>query len=56
MPAQLDFTSTDATVDELYEDLGKLRDMGWGQSKIAWHTSRSHLGNKITMTLLPSEE
>jgi hypothetical protein len=56
MAVNLDVTVTDVTVDELHQDLGKLKDMGWGKSKIQWHTSRSHLGNKITMTLGDAED
>jgi hypothetical protein len=55
MPARLDFTVSDVTVDELYEELGKLREIGWGKSSIEWHTSRSHLGKQITMTLSTGE-
>jgi hypothetical protein len=55
MPARLDFTVSEVTVDELYEELGKLREIGWGKSSIEWHTSRSHLGKQITMTLSTGE-
>jgi hypothetical protein len=56
MPARLDFTVSDVTVDELYEELGKLREVGWGKFQIEWHTSRSHLGKQITMKLSSAEE
>ena len=51
MPARLDITLSDMTVDDLYAELGKYREVGWGKSKIDWHTSRSHIGKSITMTL-----
>ena len=48
-PMRMQVTVSDTTVDELYEDLGKLRQVGFGAYRIEWHTSRSHLGKQITM-------
>jgi hypothetical protein len=48
---RMEVTIAEATVDELYEHLSKLREIGWGSYSIEWHTSRSHLGKMITMSL-----
>jgi hypothetical protein len=47
----MELTLAEVTVDELYAELGRLREIGWGAAPIDWHTSRSHLGRKITMSL-----
>ena len=47
----MEFTVKEVTVDQLYEELGRLRAIGWGGSLINWHTSRSHIGLGITMSL-----
>jgi hypothetical protein len=50
-PLHMEFTVKEVTVDQLYEELGRLRAIGWGGSLINWHTSRSHIGLGITMSL-----
>jgi hypothetical protein len=49
---RMEVTLSETTVDQLYEDLGKLRQVGFGAYGIEWHTSRSHLGKQITMSLV----
>jgi hypothetical protein len=56
MADKIDWTVSDVTVDDLYESLGKLREIGWGSRMIEFHTSRSHLGRSITMTLSEQEK
>jgi hypothetical protein len=56
MPSQIDMTVTDTTVDELYEDLGKLKVMGLGAWRIDWHTSRTHIGRTVKMTITEHEQ
>jgi hypothetical protein len=52
---RMEITVSEVTIDQLYEDLGKLREVGFGGHGIEWHTSRSHLGKTITMTLVDAE-
>jgi hypothetical protein len=49
---RVEITFAGSTVDQFWEDLGKLRQVGWGSADIEWHTSRSHLGKQITMALM----
>jgi hypothetical protein len=50
-PLTVTVTLTGMTVQTLYEQLEKLVKIGWGDAPIDWHTSRSHLGRQITMSL-----
>ena len=56
MPMKIEVTVADVTVDDLYDELGKLREIGLGKSLIDWHTSRSHIGNQISMVLTNSDK
>ena len=47
----IEVTVGDVTVEDLHHQLGKLVDIGWGKAAIDWHTSRSHIGKQITMSL-----
>ena len=49
---RMEITFAEVTIDQLYDDLGKLREVGFGGHSIEWHTSRSHIGKAITMTLV----
>jgi hypothetical protein len=51
MSVRVQVTLSDHTVDKLWEELGKFREVGWGAAEIDWHTSRGHLGKQITMSL-----
>lgn len=53
---RVEITLSDMTVDGLWDELSKLRAVGWGHSVIDWRTSRSHLGKQITMALSLSSE
>jgi hypothetical protein len=52
----MELTVKDVTVDELYAELGRLRSIGWGVSLVSWHTSRTHIGTGITMSLALNRE
>ena len=52
MGMKMQITLSEVTIDQLYDDLSKLREVGFGGCGIEWHTSRSHIGTSITMTLM----